>query len=171
MRTVRASLFPKLLAIIVSPIRKGLVVFVVSCVGSLFASLSHATIIDNGGGQFVWTELVYNGHPAMDCIPCSFASLAGTPGQSLRIVKVGIGGDADATSGDISFRLSGGGLDFTWTAGQEAYAATYDLGATPALAGSARGFTYSNDLNMLALDGASLTLTWDHRFDWDGRYN
>ena len=153
----------------------GLAVSGALAVACLFAPLAtaNAGILPAAAGQFVWTELAWANsacRPAVNGGPCTLGSIDGLAGQSIRIVRLGIGGDADSTSGDAGFRLRGGGLDVSWTAGQTADSAAHDLGATPALAGSARGFTYSPVLDLTALDGASLTITWDYHYDFDGRY-
>lgn len=131
---------------------------------------AQAAVINSGGGQFVWTDLVGAlGQTTCDLAPCNLSSISGLTGSSIKITRIGIGGDSDATSGDNTFRLFGGGLDFTWTAGQENFSATYDLGATP-LSGTSRGFAYSPVLSLLANDGASLNIQWTHHTDFDLLY-
>ncbi len=148
----------------------------VAFASALVAPCAQAVILDSGGGQFVWTERV---RVTDACVPlssgnCPLSGIPGEAGAGIRIVRLGIGGDADVSSGDMGFRLVGGGLDFTWTAGQTATPATYDLGFTPlATSGDlafARGFAYSAELDLLALEGASLQVSWIHSMDFDGKY-
>lgn len=100
-------------------------------------------------------------------------TLAGVADKQIRVLRVGIGGDADAASGPIGYRAIGGGLDFTWAAGQaiSGPAPTYALDpTTPTNAGSGRGFTYSGELSLLLEVGQALSIYSDYRLDGDGRY-
>src|SRR5688572_16729612 len=145
--------------------------FIAALICGFFPSALQATIIDSGGGQFVWTELVTFSSPCQPSAVCQVGSIPGSPGSLIEIVNIAIGGDADATSGDAVFRLVGGGLDFTWTSGQSGTIATYDLGATPPTGpGSDRGFTYSGPISFFATEGTSLNIFFVAHFDFDGRF-
>jgi hypothetical protein len=90
----------------------------------------------------------------------------------VRILKLGICGDADVSSGQQGFRaFDGAAMNFTWGAGQLNQGnATYVLAPTPATGGgSERGFSYL-DVNVLAAPGASVAVEFALRFDWDGRF-
>src|SRR5688572_5445392 len=74
---------------------------------------------------------------SVDGVGCNHNLLLGTlEGKSnfkINILKIGIGGDADNASGKQAFAMQGGGLDFTWGAGQEQnppFALTYVLNPT-----------------------------------------
>ena len=103
----------------------------------------------------------------------TIGTIAGKVGRKIRILKVGICGDSDSGSGPNRFRLSGGGLNFTWYCGQNnGPGGNHKLSPTPNKGGSARGFSYKDvkPNNYLSAVGASLTLQWDYHSDWDGRY-
>lgn|GEM_PF-3376471 len=51
-------------------------------------------------------------------------------------------GDSDSGSGPNRFRVSGGGVNFTFAAGQSSVSTNQWLGSTPSTGGSARGFVY-----------------------------
>ena len=104
--------------------------------------------------------------------PFLAGTIPGVAGQSIEISFLGMGGDADAGSGDSLFRALGGGLDFTWVAGQQTTAATHRLAPTPIVVGpttSARGFSFL-PVNYLAAPGASVDVIWLLHNDFDGRY-
>ena len=46
--------------------------------------------------------------------------VTGIAGKKIVVTKIGICGDSDSGSGPNRFRLTGGGLDFSWEAGQSA---------------------------------------------------
>jgi hypothetical protein len=106
-------------------------------------------------------------------VPQLVGTIAGVAGESIEISFLGIGGDADIGSGDVLFRAVGGGLDFTWVAGQGLTAATHRLAPTPVAIGgptaSARGFSFLS-VNYTAAVGASVDIFWLGSFDFDGRY-
>ena len=93
-------------------------------------------------------------------------------GRKIRILKVAICGDSDSGSGPNRFKLTGGGLNFTWYCGQSNPGGTHQLTPTPPTAGSGRGFSYADvkGSNYLSAVGATLTVQWDYHNDWDGRY-
>jgi hypothetical protein len=110
--------------------------------------------------------------PANSPRPFAAGTIPGVAGQSIEISFLGIGGDADAGSGDSLFRALGGGLDFTWVAGQGTTAATHRLSPTAIVVGpttSARGFSFL-PVNYLAAPGASVDVIWLLHNDFDGRY-
>lgn len=148
---------------------------------------SHATVIDSGGGQFVWTDLVSAQSPvqatsspgAVNVVmsgvnPLSDLGAAFAAGDQLHISRIAIAGDSRASSGDNRFRLvsGGGGTDFTWVAGQQSTAADYRLAPTPepgTLGGNSTGFTYFSVDYTLDPD-ETFTVSWDYHSDYDGRY-
>jgi hypothetical protein len=104
------------------------------------------------------------------------ATIPALPGQSIRIIRVGIGGDAEASSGPQAFQILGAGLNFTWGAGQPnppQVPLDYTLAPTVAQGGSpsnGRGFTYSADLNQTGAAGQSIQVRWRGTSDWDGNF-
>ena len=96
-------------------------------------------------------------------------TIPGKTGKRVSIQKIAICGDSDTASGSNRFAASGTGLSFSWEAGQNSAGATYHLGATPSVGGSARGFVYKDVFHSGAL-GAPVTVKWDYHNDWDGRY-
>ena len=95
-------------------------------------------------------------------------TIPGKVGMKIRIKEVAICGDSMSSSGANRFKLNGGGLAFSWYAGQNNPGGTYQLAPTPS-SGASRGFSYKT-VNHLAQAGASLTITWDYHNDWDGLY-
>lgn len=95
----------------------------------------------------------------------TMGSIPAISGKKIRIHKLGICGDSRNTSGANQFRLSGGGLNFTWHAGQNNPGSTHTLQPTP-VKGASYGFTYQA-VNYLANAGQSLTLQWTYHNDWD----
>jgi hypothetical protein len=97
-------------------------------------------------------------------------------GQSIRVIRVGLAGDAEIQSGPQAFQLVGGGLDFTWGAGQSnppQVPLDHVLSPTVAEVGSpvgGRGFTYSADLNLTGISGQSMQVRWRGTSDWDGLF-
>ena len=102
----------------------------------------------------------------------TLGTIPAKPGRKIRILKVAICGDSDSGSGANRFKLSGGGLAFTWYCGQNDPGGTHKLSPTPPTAGSGRGFSYADvkASNYLSAAGATLTVQWDYHNDWDGRY-
>jgi hypothetical protein len=98
-------------------------------------------------------------------------SIPSYPGRKVRIVKLGICGDADMTSGMQGFRAYDGmGLDFTWGAGQANQGpATYFLQPTPNLGGAARGFSYMT-VDLLTQAATTVQIDFQFRFDYDGLF-
>ncbi|MFH1438221.1 MAG: hypothetical protein ABIJ56_21110 [Pseudomonadota bacterium] len=88
-------------------------------------------------------------------------------GRRVHIVKLGICGDSDATSGPNVFTAAGAGLSFTWECGQSTRGSTHILAPTPNLGGNARGFSYA-DVNYLGNIGEPVDVTWTYHADWDG---
>ncbi len=104
--------------------------------------------------------------------PVLIGTISALPNEYISISKIGIGGDSDFGSGDNRFRAVGGGIDFTWVAGQQATFADFRLDSTPIVSGptaAARGFS-SADVSFDATVGASVNIFWDYRYDYDGRY-
>ncbi|MEY3014369.1 MAG: hypothetical protein RIT45_3104 [Pseudomonadota bacterium] len=96
----------------------------------------------------------------------TMGTIAAISGKKIRIHRIAICGDSAPASGSNQFRLSGGGLNFTWHAGQNNPGSTHTLSPTPNK-GASHGFTYAN-VNYLSSAGASLTLQWTYHNDWDG---
>jgi hypothetical protein len=96
------------------------------------------------------------------------------PGKRIRILTLGICGDADSQSGPAFYRAQGGSLTVSWSAGQNSTGSPdHFLGVTPVLSGSARGFVYKDvsALNVLTPQiGAALTIQMVGQNDGDGRY-
>ncbi len=148
----------------------------ISCIVIVLLSLPlHATVIpgsviDSGGGQFVFTGLVANTSPTIpNNSPGAINVLVGTidlqAGESINVTRLGIGGDSTAASGDNRFRMVGAGLDFTWIAGQQSTAADFRLAPAPS-----GGFSFTNpgDVNFTSLEGQTISIFWDYHFDFDG---
>ncbi len=102
----------------------------------------------------------------------SMGTIPAKAGRKIRILKLGICGDSDSGSGPNRFKVTGGGLNFTWWCGQGSTSVTHKLSPTPNKGGSARGFSYLDvkASNYVSALGASLTVYWDYHNDWDGRY-
>lgn len=104
------------------------------------------------------------------------ATIPALPGQSIRIIRVGIGGDAEANSGPQAFQIVGAGLNFTWGAGQALSPQVpldYTLAPTVVQGGSpsnGRGFTYSPDLNQVGAAGQPVQIRWRGTSDWDTNF-
>lgn len=89
------------------------------------------------------------------------------PGKKIRITKVGICGDSSANSGPNRFDVAGGGVNFSFSAGQNKNGgATHWLSPTPKQ-GASHGFTYASVSYTTAV-GAAMTVTWAYQYDWDG---
>ena len=134
---------------------------------SAFAVFSLPLSIE--AAPIVFTDVVSSADPR----PGLVGTIAGMPGQSVQISFIGIGGDADAGSGDTVFQALGGGLNFTWAAGQMTTPATHRLSPTPPAVGapttSGRGFSFL-PVSYVAAPGASVDIHWLSHFDFDGRY-
>ena len=97
-------------------------------------------------------------------------TIPGRAGMRIVITKLGICGDSRTSSGSNRFVASGGGLNFSWFAGQTNPGGTYQLSPTPEPGGDASTrFTY-RDVTHRADVGASVTIRWDYHYDWDGRW-
>ncbi|MDF1811624.1 MAG: PEP_CTERM-anchored TLD domain-containing protein [Verrucomicrobiales bacterium] len=103
----------------------------------------------------------------------NIGSIPGEVGKSILVTAVGIGGDSTSGSGDNRFVLSGGGLDFSWVAGQQSTPADLRIPGTPIVSNgpdsSARGFSVGSPF-LVAEQGAALELSWDYHSDYDGLY-
>lgn len=104
-------------------------------------------------------------------------TIPGSAGRPIRIIRVGLAGDATDESGPHAFQAVGAGLDFTWGAGQVSQSPLvpldYDLAPTVVQVGSpssGRGFTYSGDINQTGANGQSVQIRWRGTRDWDGLY-
>jgi hypothetical protein len=142
---------------------------VLLCAISIFFVHSNAN-----SATVLYTELFSFGSVGVGEGDILVEMLAGASGKQIKILKLGIGGDADQGSGPIGFRAIGGGVDFTWAAGQETHFGsdipTYKLAPTPETVSSGRGFSYSGDLSLVLNEGAGLEIYSDFRRDFDGRY-
>ena len=96
-------------------------------------------------------------------------SIPAKPGARVVITKLGICGDADASTGPARFRANGASLDFTWWAGAWNPGATHQLSPTPTKSGNARGFSYLPVYYQGAI-GQGVTITWDYYNSWGGRW-
>jgi hypothetical protein len=104
-------------------------------------------------------------------------TIPGSAGRQIRIIRVGLAGDATDQSGPHAFQAVGAGLDFTWGAGQVSLEPLvpldYDLAPTVLQIGSpepGRGFTYSGDINQTGASGQPVQIRWRGTRDWDGLY-
>lgn len=133
------------------------------------------TGIDCGGatcapcGTLVWTA---SGADASISTPKLMGTLKAYAGKRIRIVKVGICGDSDATSGPNRFVAADtAAMTFSWAAGQTSVAlpgtTTYRLTPTPVVAGTTRGFSYQVVSHLAGL-GAAVNVSWDFHSDYDG---
>ncbi len=95
-------------------------------------------------------------------------TIAAKAGATIVIDKLGICGDADASSGPVRYHAFGGGLDFTWAAGQNNNpGSTHFLPPTQSTGGQGRGFTYA-DVNYKAQVGQSVSVEYEFTNDGDG---
>jgi len=106
----------------------------------------------------------YEGDP-----PFTIGTIPGKPGMKIVISKVGLCGDADCSAGPKRFVAVGGGLNFSWAAGQNQCDATHWLGCTQPTQGNGRGFVYA-DVVQTAAVGQSVDVKIDLNKDWDGHY-
>lgn len=106
------------------------------------------------------------------------ASIEGRTGERILITRLGIGGDADESSGDALFRLHSTGLstNFHFAGGQGAGmqwnavgSIAHRLDPTPNVDASGRGFSLI-DVAYLLEEGEGFTLNFRGTKDWDGRY-
>ncbi len=98
-------------------------------------------------------------------------TIPGSPGKNIRVIRVVICGDADAASGPAKFSAVGGGMDFSWAAGQNNPGATYFIGVTPpSVGGAARGFVYQTVSEVTTQKGAALTITMVTQNDYDALF-
>lgn len=101
-------------------------------------------------------------------------ALAGRSNMRINIVRIGIGGDADANSGKQVFQAIGGGLDFVWAAGQDVnppFDMDYVLAPTTLTQGYGRSLSLlSITGQQLAMPGQSVDVVWRGTADWDGWY-
>lgn len=97
-------------------------------------------------------------------------TIAGISGYSIVITKIGIGGDSRADSGDNTFAAIGGGLNFSWVAGQSGTAGTYRLAPTTVTYSTqGYGFTYQT-VSYTANLGQSVDIYWTYHNDYDALY-
>ena len=116
----------------------------------------------NCSGQvYIYSDYVTSGdnYGVMGTIPA-------VDGKSIRITRVGICGDADSSSGPKQFTIGGGGLGFSWEAGQWQYNSNHYLGHTDP-SGGGNGFVFS-DVNYVAASGNALDVQYTYNGDWDG---
>ncbi len=113
----------------------------------------------------VWSEVA----PSSKNPTILLGTIPGKPGKKIKVVKLGICGDSRNSSGSNRFKISGGGLGFSWYAGQNNPGGTYKLSPTTSKNGSGYGFTYKT-VNHIGQAGASLAVHWDYHYDWDGLY-
>lgn len=101
--------------------------------------------------------------------PIALASVPGVPDMRIHVLEIGVGGDADAGSGPVLFSALGGGLAFSWSAGQMSAGATYTLDPTPVGEPplGARGFSYAS-VSEWADPGSSVLIRWHGNLDPDG---
>jgi hypothetical protein len=146
---------------------------------------SQASIINVGGGKFVWSDIVTGAtSPQANSTPGSvqvligevnpFADLTGafSSGDAIRITQIAIGGDSRESSGDNRFRfISDDSLvDFTWVAGQQSTPADYRLASTVSGSGISGGNTtdFSYQLvDYLLESDQGFDVFWDYHFDYD----
>ena len=105
----------------------------------------------------------YSGSFLMGTIPA-------IPGKKIAISKVGICGDADADSGPKGFHATGGGVDFTWAAGQSQPNSTYWLGHCGKTGDDPKNaFVYAS-VSHQASPGSEVSIYINHNSDWDGNH-
>lgn len=101
-------------------------------------------------------------------------TIEGRAGYQVSILRIGVGGDADANSGKQAFQAVGGGMDFVWAAGQEvnpSFGMDYVLNPTWQTTGNGRSLSYLSIAGeQMASAGASVDIVWRGTADWDGWY-
>lgn len=126
-----------------------------------------------GCGIRVFTAVGLSTGSPTSTTPVTMGTIPAIIGKKIRILKIGICGDADTTSGPVRFVATDGlATTFSWAAGQSGIAATatYRLSPTPVTgAGSERGFSYQAVTHVGALSRA-FTVRWDLAADFDVRY-
>lgn len=100
--------------------------------------------------------------------------IPGRANMQVRIMRLGIGGDADQSSGKQAFQAIGAGLSFTWGAGQEVnppFPLDYVLSPTTQTGSpNGRSLSYSSPLDLRGMAGQSISIKWRGTADWDGRF-
>jgi cysteine-rich repeat protein len=96
----------------------------------------------------------------------TMGTIPGKAGKQIVIYKIGICGDSAQSSGSNQFRVSGGGLNFTWHAGQNNPGSTHTL--SPTVPKGAGHSLSTMQVSYTASVGSSLTVQWTYHNDWDG---
>ncbi|HVL40365.1 MAG TPA: hypothetical protein VM328_13330 [Fimbriimonadaceae bacterium] len=140
----------------------------------LLVGLTVALIAPAFGAQLVYAPMAHYALGSTHLQNKLLGSIDGQADHRIHILAIGIGGDANISSGNQIFKAVGGGLDFSWTAGQNRFGApftpTYTLQPTPLTqAPFGFGFTYLG-VDLWADEGASLEVRWLGTADWDGCY-
>lgn len=94
-------------------------------------------------------------------------TIAGVPGKSIHVTRLGICGDSDESSGPNRFKLAP--LGTTFAAGKSDPGSTFFLGATAPSTAGGHGFVYT-PVSLLAPAGVSVDIMFEYHNDWDGHY-
>ncbi|MFY9235123.1 MAG: PEP-CTERM sorting domain-containing protein [Fimbriimonadaceae bacterium] len=101
-------------------------------------------------------------------------TIEGRANERISILRIAIGGDADANSGKQAFQAVGGGIDFVWAAGQQVnppFSLDYVLDPTVQTTGDGRTLSHLGIAGeQIAAAGASVDIIWRGTADWDGRW-
>ena len=133
------------------------------CDGSKWILLGSGTPVPSG--TLIFTAVVGNNEDGK-----VIGTIPAVAGKKIRVIRVAICGDADASSGPAIYRVTGGGVDFTWAAGQNNPGPTYFIGSTPVVSGGARGFVYKTISELTSQAGAALTVKMDAQNDHDALF-
>jgi hypothetical protein len=118
----------------------------------------------------VFTQVIHNGaYGGYNQEVLKLGTIPALAGLKIKITRVGLCGDADASSGPKRFAIQGGGLDFSWAAGQTTCTATHWLGYTTPTQDPNRGFVYAT-VSYTAQVNQPLDLYITNNQDWDGHH-
>jgi cysteine-rich repeat protein len=99
--------------------------------------------------------------------PKTMGTIPAAPGKRIKITKVGICGDSTSGSGPNRFDVTGTGVNFSFSAGQNKNGgATHWLTPVPAQ-GASHGFSYLS-VNYIGAVGTAVSMKWTYHYDWDG---
>lgn len=114
-------------------------------------------------------------NPLPGSTPILLSSISGVPNMRIRILRLGIGGDATSESGIFTFAVTDGTSSVSWSAGQfPDPSATFQLSPTVPVSspppGRGYGFTYSPSVSLLFAVGSDVDVFSVERGDTDPNY-